>query len=82
MEKESLTSIKMHSKYPGTFNVRSWEGSCTDLGIDKLYAERGVPVGGYQEWRAAEASKKRAAGGRPPLQLDAIVDDNARKNEK
>jgi hypothetical protein len=45
--------IEMHSKYSDTFNVSSWEGSCGHLAIDRLYAERNVPVGKYQEWKAA-----------------------------
>jgi hypothetical protein len=40
--------IEMHSKYPDTFNVGSWEGSCGYLAIDKLYAERGVPIGKFR----------------------------------
>jgi Spy/CpxP family protein refolding chaperone len=45
--------IEMHSKYSDTFNVSSWEGSCGHLAIDRLYAERNVPVGKFQEWKAA-----------------------------
>jgi hypothetical protein len=28
----------MHSKYPDTFDINSWEGSCGPLSIDKLRA--------------------------------------------
>jgi hypothetical protein len=31
--------VEMHSKYPNTFNVGSWEGSCGRLSIDKLRAK-------------------------------------------
>ncbi|MEY9131925.1 hypothetical protein ACVMII_000793 [Bradyrhizobium diazoefficiens] len=53
--------IEMHSKYPDTFNVGSWEGSCGYLAIDKLYAARGVPIGKYREWQQAERNKGREA---------------------
>jgi hypothetical protein len=59
--------IEMHSKYPDTFNVGSWEGSCGHLAIDKLYEARGIPVGKFQEWEAErtakedEIAKKKAA---------------------
>jgi hypothetical protein len=32
--------IEMRSKYPGTFNVGAWEGSCGHLALDKLYGEQ------------------------------------------
>jgi hypothetical protein len=51
--------IEMHSKYPDTFNVGSWEGSCGPLAIDKLYAQRGVPIGKYREWKQAERNKAK-----------------------
>jgi ParB-like chromosome segregation protein Spo0J len=35
--------VEMHSKYPDTFNVGSWEGSCGHLSIDNLRAQRGTP---------------------------------------
>jgi hypothetical protein len=50
--------IEMHSKYPETFNTGAWEGSCTDLAIDKLYAERGIRIGKYQEWDAAQEAAR------------------------
>jgi hypothetical protein len=53
--------IEMRSKYPDTFNVRAWENSCHVLAIDKLYAERGVPIGKYQEWAAEHDAKEQAA---------------------
>lgn len=51
--------IRMHSKYPDTFNVGSWEGSCNYLALDKLYEDRGVPVGKYQEWKDAGSPRKQ-----------------------
>ena len=53
--------IEMHSKYPDTFNVRAWENRCGVLAIDKLYAERGVPIGKFQEWAAEQDAKEQAA---------------------
>jgi hypothetical protein len=53
--------VKMHSKYPDTFNVGAWEGSCNALAIDKLYAERGVPIGKFEEWQA-ERNKAKPKG--------------------
>ena len=53
--------IEMHSKYPETFNTAAWENSCGVLAIDKLYKERGVPFGKYQEWAAEQDAKKRKA---------------------
>ena len=35
--------VEMHSKYPDTFNVGSWEGSCGHLSIDNLRAKHGAP---------------------------------------
>lgn len=51
--------IEMHSKYPDTFNVTAWEHSSDVLSIENLYAERGVPLGEYQEWEAEQAAKKK-----------------------
>jgi hypothetical protein len=56
--------VKMHSKYPDTFNVGAWEGSCMNLAIDKLYAARGIPVGKYQEWRAKQDAKEAETANR------------------
>ena len=53
--------VEMHSKFPDTFNVGSWEGSCGHLTIDKLYAVRGVPIGKFREWQQAERNKRREA---------------------
>jgi hypothetical protein len=53
--------IEMHSKYPDTFEVSAWEGSCGHLAIDKLYERRGIPVGKYQEWKAERDAKENEA---------------------
>ena len=57
--------IEMHSKYPDTFNVGSWEGSCGYLAIDKLYAARGVPIGKFREWQQAERNKDSRREAKP-----------------
>jgi hypothetical protein len=59
--------IEMHSKYPDTFNASSWEGSCGELALDRLYEDRGIPVGKYAEWKAAGAKAK-------PVDQEAIAD--------
>jgi hypothetical protein len=56
--------IKMHSKYPDTFDYDAWEGSCGDLAIDKLYAKRGIPVGKYWEREAEWAAKEEVTAKR------------------
>jgi hypothetical protein len=38
--------VEMHSKYPDTFNVGAWEGSCDYHSIDKLRARHGIPTEG------------------------------------
>jgi hypothetical protein len=52
--------VEMHSKYPDTFNVYAWEGSCGGLSIENLYSARGIPVGKYREWEEQRQAAKIA----------------------